>query len=73
MDLLHPDRYSVKDGNSDDEFILSYARVDDAIDFNVQEGRWTLLAKIGIRDAYRLVPVHPEDQHLLGIAWKTQF
>ena len=51
----------------------SYTRVDDAINFIMQKGRWTLLAKIGIRDAYRLVPVHPEDQPLLGMALRSRF
>lgn len=61
MDLSHPATYSVNDGISGDEFTLSYARVDDAVDFIMQEGRGTLLAKIDICDAYCLVPVHPED------------
>ena len=51
-----------------DDFTLSYAQVDDAIDFVMHEGHRTLLAKIDIRDAYHLVPVHPEDRPLLGMA-----
>ena len=27
-------------------------------------------SKIDTRDAYRIVPVHPDDYHLLGIKWK---
>ena len=30
------------------------------------------LAKIDLKAAYRKVPVHPEDQYLLGISWKDQ-
>lgn len=73
VDLSHPAGYSVNDGINGDDFTLSYARVEDAIDFIMQEGRGTLLAKIDIRDAYRLVPVHPEDRPLLGMAWKSHF
>ena len=26
--------------------------------------------KLDLKDAYRMVPVHPDDQHLLGISWR---
>ena len=29
-----------------------------------------LLSKGRYKQAYRMVPVHPEDQHLLGIQWQ---
>lgn len=29
----------------------------------------SLLAKTDIKSAYRLVPVHPEDRHYLGMEW----
>ena len=34
------------------------------------EGRGCLLVKADIKEAYRMVPVHPEDQYLLGVQWK---
>ena len=73
VDLSHPPGQSVNGGIAGDELSLSYARVDDAIDFIVHEGRGTLLAKVDIRDAYRLVPIHPEDRTLLGMAWGQGF
>ncbi len=45
---------------------------DDAIDFIMQEGRGTMLAKDDVRDAYRLVPIHPLDRHLLGMSWNNK-
>ena len=27
------------------------------------------MAKLDIRSAYRIVPVHPQDRHLLGMMW----
>jgi len=39
----------------------------------MQEGRGMLLAKVDIRDAYRLIPIHPHDRHLLGMSWDNQF
>ena len=39
------------------------------IDVNhiLELGCGTQLAKIDIKDAFRLIPVHPTDRHLLGI------
>ena len=33
-------------------------------------GRGTMLAKLDIKNAYRIVPVHPEDHPLLGTKWQ---
>ena len=34
------------------------------------ERRGALLAKINIKSAFRIVPVHPEDRWLLGTRWE---
>lgn len=36
----------------------------------MQSGVGALLAKIDIKSAYRLVPVHPGDWHYLGMEWE---
>ena len=33
-------------------------------------GPGTLLAKIDIKSAYHIIPVHPADRHQLGMSWK---
>ena len=33
-------------------------------------GQGSLLAKLEIKSAYRMVPVSPQDQHLLGLEWR---
>ena len=33
-------------------------------------GKGTLLAKVDLRQAYRMVPVHADDHSLLGIQWQ---
>lgn len=33
-------------------------------------GRGTLLAKLDLKSAYRMVPIHPEDRPLLGMKWR---
>ena len=38
----------------------------------VLQGKGSLLAKIDIKTAYRLVPVSPYQRHYLGKSWKNQ-
>ena len=50
---------------------MSYISVDEAIKQIISSGRGTLLlAKIDIKSAFRLIPVHPADRHLLAMEWK---
>lgn len=35
-----------------------------------QPGVGTLLAKLDLREAYRMVPVHPQDRLFLGMQWR---
>jgi len=37
-----------------------------------QYGPHSLLAKVDIKSAFRLIPVHPADRHLLGMQWRQQ-
>ena len=49
---------------------MSYITVDDAIQHIIDSGPGSLLAKIDIRSAFRLIPVHPSDRHLLAMLWE---
>ena len=49
---------------------LSYIRVNDAAKAAAQRGRGAMLAKVDIKNAYRMVLVHPEDRPLLGMIWE---
>ena len=51
---------------------LQYASVDDAARIITDLGPQTQLAKIDIAHAYRNIPVHPDDRHLLGMEWQNQ-
>ena len=33
-------------------------------------GKDALLAKVDVQSAYRNVPIHPDDRHLLGMIWE---
>ena len=46
--------------------------IDDAILSILKSGRNMILAKIDIKSAFWLLPVHPSDQSLLGMRWKDQ-
>ena len=69
VDLSHPKDHSVNDGISKPLCSLKYVTIDDAIKEIIQLGRGTLLAKIDIKSAFRLLPVHPADRHMLGMWW----
>jgi hypothetical protein len=69
-DLSFPSNCSVNDGISPMFCSLQYASVDDAVYIISQLGRGTELVKIDLSSAYRMVPVHPDDQPLLGIYWQ---
>ena len=70
VDLSSPRGRSVNDGISSDLCSLRYASVDNAVEVIMALGRSTLLAKFDLSNAYRMVPVHPDDQPLLGISWQ---
>ena len=69
LDLSHPRNHSVNDGIRRDLCSLSYTSVDNIVQKILMMGRGTLLAKIDIEHAFRNVPVHADDRHLLGLAW----
>ena len=35
-------------------------------------GQGALLVKVDVKEAYRLVPVHPDDRKLLAVEWKGE-
>ena len=69
LDLSSPEGRSVNDGIDPDLCSLSYVTIDDAARAILESGPGSLLAKIDIKSAYRIVPVHPEDRSLLGMMW----
>ena len=72
MDLSAPEEASVNSGISRDFCSLHYASIDDAIKFVRELGPGSLPAKLDLKKAYRMVPVHPDDQWLLGVCWEER-
>ena len=69
-DLSHPPGFSVNDGIDPSLCSLAYVSVDTIAGVVAVLGRGSLLAKVDIESAYRLIPVHPEDRPLLGVEWR---
>ena len=69
VDLSHPDGFSINDGIEPELCSLSYASVDSAVAVIMRLGRGTILAKLDLESAYRIIPVHPDDRLLLGMEW----
>ena len=70
VDLLYPKVHSVNDRFLRSLCELHYITIDDAIQKIVQLGQGSLLAKIDIQSAFRLLPIHPTDRPLLAMHWK---
>ena len=69
VDLSSPQGASINDGISSEVASLQYTSVDHLASLVAAEGKGSYLVKADIQEAYRMVPVHPEDQHLLGVKW----
>jgi hypothetical protein len=73
LDLSSPAGHSVNDGIPKDPFSLKYVTVDDAIQALMDLGPGALMAKFDVKAAYRNIPIHPEDRHLLGMKWRDGY
>ena len=47
-------------------------KVDQVVQRVLSLGKGALLAKIDIESAFRNIPVHPDDRHLLGMRWNDE-
>ena len=63
-DMSFPSGKSVNDGIDATFCSMSYTTVDDVAFLAAVLGKGSLLAKVDIESAYRLIPVHPEDRPL---------
>jgi hypothetical protein len=70
LDLSHRLGHSVNDGINKDEFPVSYSKVDNANALILKRGKGALMGKVDIKNAYRIVPIHPDDYYLLGMQWR---
>ena len=64
------DSVSVNNGIEPELCSLRYTSVDEAVQVILLLGQWAQMAKVDIESAYRIIPVYPTDQLLLGMQWK---
>ena len=69
VDLSHQVDRSVNRGIPKELCSLTYITVDSAIQHIQRVGQGSILAKIDIKSALRLLPVHPANRHLLAMSW----
>ena len=73
LHLSYPPGDSVNDFIPKDEYSLHYITVDKAISAIKRFGRGDWLSKLDIEAAFRIIPVHPSQWHLLGMKWKGNY
>ena len=71
LDLSSPEDHSVNAGIPREPFSIRYISVDVAIKVLMELGPQALMAKFYVLSAYRNIPIHPDDCHLLGISAAT--
>ena len=71
--LSYPEGDSINDYISKDRYSLQYVRADDAIRALQSLGRGSYMAKMDLKSAFRLIPIHPDDWNILGIYWQAMF
>ena len=70
VDLSSPTGKSINDGIDRDLCSIAYTSIDNAVSFIQALGPGCLLAKLDLREAYRVVPIHPQDRPLLAMQWE---
>ena len=71
--LSAPHGDSINDYINPETYSLSYCSVDNAYAILNLLGTGALMSKIDLKNAFRLIPVHPNDWNLLGICWRHKF
>ena len=69
--LSYPEGDSLNDYIPKDPYSLQYVRVDDAIRIIRSLGPGSFMAKTDLKSAFRLIPVHPSNWHLLAFTGRV--
>ena len=70
--LSWPQGSSVNDGIPDFEATISYDAFECAVQDLIASGPGSLMAKLDLKDAFRHIPIWPEDWHHMGLMWKEK-
>ncbi|KAK3102095.1 hypothetical protein FSP39_008693 [Pinctada imbricata] len=71
--LSYPEGGSINDGIPTEHCTVKYQSVDDAIAIIKTFGHGALLAKTDIAEAFKNIPIHPDDFELLGFFFNDKY
>ena len=71
--LSFPKGFSVNDYIPEEYSTVTYATIGKAIALIKKAGQGCFMAKTDICNAFRLIPIQPQDYHLLGMKWKDSY
>ena len=71
--LSYPRGSSVNDSIPPEFSSVYYATIGNAIHLIKTVGPGCLLAKTDIKNAFRIIPIHPNDYNLLGMQWNGKY
>lgn len=71
--LSFPEGSSINDGIAPENVSVKYQTITDAIGLIKYFGKGALMAKTDIENAFRIIPIHPDDHDLLGMKIGEQF
>ena len=73
QDLSFPHYDSVNDQIPKEACRVSYETLGDMVALVKTNGPGSLIAKADIESAFWIIPIHPDDYHLLGFTWEDKF
>ena len=73
LHLSAPAGKSINDFIPKEVFTLQYASIDDAVQSLLTLGPGAQMAKVDLKSAFRMIPVHPADWELLGMRWNGSY
>ena len=72
VDLSRPSGSNMNDHLRREATHVAYSSVEDAAHLMHFFGTNCIMAKLDIKEAYRMVPIHPDDLRFLGVCWRGQ-
>ena len=76
LDLSSPhdkDTNSINSLIDKEKYSLDYVKVDDAIDIIRRLGKGTLLTKVDVKDAFRILPILPSQWRYHCVKWEGKY
>jgi hypothetical protein len=67
------DETSINGGIEDEHESVSYSSVAQAIKLVMQKPKGSVTRKTDIKDAFKIIPVHPDEYHKLGLKFGGKY